>query len=308
VVGNAPDALSTIEGQEGAIALLRGALAAGKVGHAYAFVGPAGSGRRATALAFAAELVAPGDARQRARIERGAHPDVRLLEPTPPDGNPKGPLGIRIDDIRDLEHLARLRPLEAPVKVFIVDEAQRMTLATPQAFLKTLEEPPAHTVLILVLPHARALPPTVLSRCQIVRFAPPAGGSRLALLPESSDERRAPALAWLALDAPAAGDAAVGLAEAIGRDREKAEAVIETCWLWYRDLLCRQAAAGDRLAALAEQGDAVATRAATLSLDAVVAGLAACREAWLALAGNVSPRLTVEVLLGRLGGRLEAAA
>jgi DNA polymerase-3 subunit delta' len=300
-----PDALGAIPGQEGAVALLRGALAAGKVGHAYAFVGPAGSGRRATALAFAAELVAPGDARQLERIRRGAHPDVRVIEPTPAESNPKGPLGIRIGDVRELGRLAALCPFEAPVKVFVVDEAQRMTLATPQAFLKTLEEPPARTVLILVLPHARALPATILSRCQIVRFAPLGGAGRVALLPEGDDERRAPALAWLAAEGAVADDVAMSLGESIGRDRERAEAVIETCWLWYRDLLCRQAGGASRLAAL---GAAVGARAGTLSVDAVVEGLAACREAWLALAGNVSPRLTIEVLLGRLGRRLEEAA
>jgi DNA polymerase-3 subunit delta' len=300
------DALDAIVGQEAAVALLRRALASGKVGHAYAFAGPPGSGRRRAALAFAAELVAPGDARQRERIARGAHLDVRVLEPTPPEGNPKGPLGIRIADIRDLERLASLRPVEAPVKVFVIDEAQRMTLATPQAFLKTLEEPPARTVLILILPHARALPATVLSRCQLVRFAPPAAPGQPALLPRADDAARAPALAWLAggrEDHPA-------LAEAVGRDRGRAEAAVETCWLWYRDVLCRQAGGGAP-PALPAHAAGVAADAAALSPDAVLAALGACREAWLALAGNVGPALTLEVLMGRLGPRprpAEAAA
>ena len=53
----------------------------------------------------------------------------------------------------------------------MLDEAERMTGDTPQAFLKTLEEPPPATVIILILPRARAVPATVLSRCQVVRFA-----------------------------------------------------------------------------------------------------------------------------------------
>src|SRR5206468_650632 len=118
-------------------ALSRGALGADRVAHAYAFVGPPGVGRKLTALAFAKALVAPAGGGPAARIERGAHPDVRLIQPTPPEDNPKGPLLLRIENVRALERLAALRPAEAARKVFIVDEADRMTAATPQAFLKT---------------------------------------------------------------------------------------------------------------------------------------------------------------------------
>ena len=66
------------------MSLLRRALAAGRVAHAYAFVGPAGSGRKATALALATALVAPDGGPAASRVERGSHPDVRRLGPTPP--------------------------------------------------------------------------------------------------------------------------------------------------------------------------------------------------------------------------------
>ena len=184
----------TISGQDEAVALLRRALAADRVAHAYAFVGPPGSGRKLAALAFAKALVAPSGRAAAARVERGAHPDVRLIQPTPPENNPKGPLALRIESVRALERLAALRPVEAPWKVFIVDEAERMTVATPQAFLKTLEEPPARTVIILILSQLRALPATVLSRCQIVRFRPRHADGTLALLPDGRDEARRRAL------------------------------------------------------------------------------------------------------------------
>ena len=145
----ATDAFAEIRGQDDAVEVLRRAVAGGRVAHAYAFVGPAGSGRKATALAFAKALVAPGDAGRAGRIDRGTCPDVRLIAPTPPEKNPKGPLALRIEDIRELEHLAALRPAEAAWKVFIVDDADRMTGPAPQAILKTLEEPPARTVIVL---------------------------------------------------------------------------------------------------------------------------------------------------------------
>lgn len=293
----AEDAFGGIRGQDEAVALLRRALTAGRVAHAYAFVGPAGSGRKLTAVAFAKALVAPAGGPAAARVERGAHPDVRLIQPTPPEGNPKGPLALRIENVRALERLAALRPAEAPRKVFIVDEADRMTAAAPQAFLKTLEEPPDRTIIVLILTQLRALPATLLSRCQIVRFRPRQAEGMIALLPDGRDEARRRALGVLA-DVLRNGDAAVLEAgEDMGRDRRAAETLVEACWLWHRDLLCAEAGAPARLAVFAEPGERPPGHR---SLDALLARLAACREAWHALQGNVSPRLTVEVLLGRL--------
>src|SRR2546425_559840 len=71
------------------------------------------------------------------------HPDLHLIAPTPPETNPKGARAIRIDAIRGLERQAALRPVMAPRKLFVPDEAERMTGEAPQAFLKTLEGPPA---------------------------------------------------------------------------------------------------------------------------------------------------------------------
>jgi DNA polymerase-3 subunit delta' len=292
---DAPSALDVIVGQAEAVELLRRALAGGRVAHAWAFIGPHGAGRRTSALAFAKALVAPSGGAAASRVDRGLHPDVHLLGPTPPASNPKGTPAIRVENIRELERLASLKPAEAPWKVFIVDEAESMTGAAPQAFLKTLEEPPARTVIILVLSQARALPATVLSRCQVVRFRPRAAEGAVALLPGGAGEDRERALGWLAQAQTGGVEAVLRIGEAVGRDREAALAAVDTCWLWYRDLLCSQGGADSRLAVFAGKADGSGR-----SLDEVVAGLSACREAWQAIQGNVSPRLTVEVLLSRL--------
>jgi len=329
-------ALDGVEGQAEAVELLRRALEGDRVAHAWAFIGPEGAGRRTTALAFAKALVAPSGGTAASRVDRGLHPDVHLLGPTPPASNPKGTPAIRIEHIRELERLASLKPAEAPWKVFIVDEAETMTGAAPQAFLKTLEEPPARTVIILVLRQARALPATVLSRCQIVRFRPRPSDGAVALLPGGAGEDRQRALGWLAHAQAGGIEAILQIGEAVGRDREAALAAVETCWLWYRDLLCSQAGADSRLAVFGDAVRAAGRRGAGAppseaseirdraagrrgagappseaseiqrpdgsrrSLDEVVAGLSACREAWQAIQGHVSPRLTVEVLLSRL--------
>jgi hypothetical protein len=83
----------------------------------------------------------------------------------------------------------------------------------------------------------------------------------------------------------------------VGRDRQAAETFVQTCWLWHRDLLCGLAGGPSRLTVF---GDAARAAGRERSLDAVLSALRDCREAWLALQGNVSPRLTVEALLGRL--------
>jgi len=285
-------ALEAIRDQAEAVEILRRAIESGRVAHAYAFIGPPGVGRRATALAFAKDLVAPSGGASAARVDRGLHPDVQVIGPTPPTSNPKGVPAIRVDNVRELERMAALRPAEAAHKVFIVDEAESMTGAAPQAFLKTLEEPPARTVIVLILSQARALPATVLSRCQIVRFRPRAAEG-VALLPSGADRERA--LDWLAQAQSRGPEAIIQIGEVVGRDREMAEGAIETCWLWFRDLLCAHAGSAAELTVFA--GKAAAGRR---TLDEIVAGLSACREAWLAIQGNVSPRLTVEVLLSRL--------
>jgi DNA polymerase-3 subunit delta' len=289
-------ALEAIEGQAEAVELLRRALEGGRIAHAWAFIGPSGAGRRTTALAFARALVAPSGGAAASRVDRGIHADVHLLGPTPPASNPKGTPAIRIENIRELGRLAALKPAEASWKVFIVDDAETMTGAAPQAFLKTLEEPPPQTVIILILSHARALPATVLSRCQIVRFRPRAAEGALALLPGCSGNDRARALGWLTQAQERGVEAVLKIGEAVGRDREAALTAVETYWLWYRDLLCAHGGAGAPLAVFGDQ----VQRNPQRSLDEVLAGLSACREAWQAIQGSVSPRLTVEVLLSRL--------
>jgi hypothetical protein len=259
-------------------ALLEHALAMGRVAHAYAFIGPPGSGRKTTARAFARRLLGS---------DRESHPDLHVITPTPPSTNPRGALAIRIADVRALERAASLAPVVGPWKVFIVEDADRMTGESPEAFLKTLEEPPPRTVIVLILGRARAVPATVLSRCQIVRFAPRPSAT-------AADDRTA-ARAMFREVRDRGAEAMFRHAQSVDRDRHRAEALVEAVWLWYRDLL--RAKAGVAV------GDEEAREAEALTLAELVAALGACREAWRALAINVSPRLTLEVLLSRLAGR-----
>jgi DNA polymerase-3 subunit delta' len=281
--------LDAIEGQPRAVALLRRALATGRVAHAYAFIGPAGSGRATTALAFAAALLCErggcGTCRTCAQVARREHPDLHVIVPTPPRDRPKGPRAIRIDDIRELERQAALRPARAARKVFILDEAERMTGDSPEAFLKTLEEPPPHTVLIVLLPRALAVPATVLSRCQLVRFQP---------RDDAGSAARAEAAAVLAEVRTRGAEALARRAQGYDRDREKAEQFVDGCRLLLRDVLVAGAGAPELAGAVPPPLERA------WGMPELLEGLELCREARAALAVNVGPRLTVEVVVSRL--------
>jgi len=142
--------------QEEAKRLLRAALADGPA-HAYLFHGPPGVGKRRAATAFAAELI--GDA---ARVERGTHPDLYVLEPIGDQ--------VLIDEIRALRRDLHMRPFEASRRVYIVLEADAMNEAAADALLKDLEEPPEYAVIVLVADDIGPLPETIRSRCQMIPF------------------------------------------------------------------------------------------------------------------------------------------
>lgn len=291
-------ALETIRDQPRAVELLRRALDGARVAHAYAFVGPAGSGRMTTAAAFAqALLCATGQACGRCRacaLAAGAqHPDLHVVVPTPPESNPRGARAIRIGAIRELERQAALRPALGGRRVVILDEAERMTGESPQAFLKFLEEPPAGTVVILVLPGVRAVPATVISRCQIVRFQPRGAGRTATIVGES-----------LALLQAARTEGAPALFRRTERvDRDRAEALIDGCWLLCRDLLLARAGAPAALLSDADRAAELVAEAGRWTDDDLLAAVAICRRAREALINNVTPRLTVEMVVGRLLAR-----
>jgi len=136
--------------------LLAAALVDGPA-HAYLFHGPAGVGKRATALAFAAELLA-GDP----RVERRTHPDLYVLEP----------LGdqIRIDAVRELRRDLHMRPFEADTRVYLLFGAHLLNDEAADALLKDLEEPPAYAVIVLVADEVGSLAETIRSRCQAIPF------------------------------------------------------------------------------------------------------------------------------------------
>jgi DNA polymerase III subunit delta' len=165
--------LAGIRGQDRARDMLARALASGKLPHAYLFDGPAGVGKRTTALALAAalncerEAGAPEcDCPPCRKIAGGLHPDLLVLAPEGPGGF------IKIEQIRELLAVLAFPPHEGRARVIVIEDAEKMNPAAANAFLKTLEEPPNRTHIVLLSSAPDRLLVTIRSRCQRIRFAP----------------------------------------------------------------------------------------------------------------------------------------
>jgi DNA polymerase-3 subunit delta' len=160
---------SEIFGQEKAIAVLQHALRHDRIPQAYVFAGPDGIGKKLSAITLAKALncrECEDDSCDQCvschKIDGGNHPDVRIIEP-------EGQF-IKIDQIRALQKDAGYKPFEGKRKVYIIDQAEAMRPESANALLKTLEEPSADCLIILVTANVYALLPTVISRCQFLRF------------------------------------------------------------------------------------------------------------------------------------------
>lgn len=164
-----------ILGHRAAIARLWGALARDELHHAYLFEGPEGVGKHTVAVRLAMAANCTGEADPPPcgvcptceQIRAGHHPDVLVLEPAAERATPI----ISVDQVREVVRVAGYHRYGARRRFILIDPAEAMPDPAANALLKTLEEPPAGTGFILVATHSSALLPTVLSRCQRIRFS-----------------------------------------------------------------------------------------------------------------------------------------
>ena len=152
-------------------AVLGAALApSGSPSHAYLFSGPAGSGKRSVARAFATALLTEGSADPEGaavRVQHGAHPDLTWVAPT-------SAAGILVGDVDEAVVAGAARtPFEAQRRVFVIEDADELNDQAANRMLKTLEEPPSFAHLILLTTRPGEVLPTIASRCQPVRFDAP---------------------------------------------------------------------------------------------------------------------------------------
>ncbi len=169
--------LLRILGQDQPRRIIQNALENNSVSHAYLFYGPESIGKKLTAIEFAKALNCVvsgpvdncGECPSCRKIDQAIHPDFFLLEPK--KSSPAGRNAIiNVDEIRELQKKLAYLPYEAKTKVAILDGAETMNPQAANTLLKTLEEPPSSTILILISSSPYQLLPTIISRCQGVKF------------------------------------------------------------------------------------------------------------------------------------------
>lgn len=299
---------------------------------AYLFVGPAGVGKRTTAVALAKALNCSTQGAEACeqcticrRIDRQLHPDIHLVEP-------QGQV-IKIDQVRQLRETLTLQAYEARKKVAIIDDAGRLTTEASNALLKILEEPPLETLFVLICQHLGSLPATVISRAQVLRFGLLSRAQVVTLLLEHGQEpgeadraacftggrpgaalaldlpltlqRRAEALQILTL--AQAGDAAAMLATAEQWAKRKGDAdvLLEMLLSLIRDLVVSRADGddtrlihGDLYAELARLATAVPSSTLWEIFEIVHSTQEAVKH-------NANLQLAFEVMLFKIGDAYE---
>ena len=329
-----------IRGQQQAIGLLTTLLRKGHIPHALVFTGIDGIGKQTTAQAFAmacncedpqpfsasssetspaARTNACGQCRSCRRILSDNHPDILHFRPS---GNM-----IRIAVIRDLIQQLTIKPFEQGKRVVIIAGSDTMNMEASNALLKVLEEPPENTLLILTARQTADLLPTIVSRCQQIRFSPLPRDVLIGLLTADDaltmeEARAAAALAegsythalkmvqtgwiprrdWLAnelsrLDGRST-TAKLALAEKLADGKKLLPDTLAWLMTWYRDLIVfpfqpEQIVNSD----LCHQ---VRAEAAKTSPQALIDRMKAVQRARQHLAANANPRLTMEDLVLQL--------
>lgn len=162
-----PQRWETVVGQESVTTTLRQAIAHNEIGQAYLFCGPRGVGKTSCARIFARAI--------NEGVQAGSSDDLDILDDNAQDWSFNifeldAASNNKVEDIRTLTDQVRIPPAQGKYKVYIIDEVHMLSTNAFNAFLKTLEEPPAHAIFILATTEKHKVIPTILSRCQIYDF------------------------------------------------------------------------------------------------------------------------------------------
>ena len=337
-------------GHDGAVRALARSICADRVAHAYLFTGPHAIGKTtlARALAQALECTSAnrpcGECAACQKIARHRHPDVQLIEGVPPrfdfDKDTAPPprandwehRTLRIKQIREIEHFVSRSPFEGRWKIVILRRFEEAEDPAANAFLKTLEEPPSHTRLILTARDASLLLPTIASRCQVFALRPLALADVESALVERShaEPEQARLLAHLSggrlgWAVRANADHALlnarrehldslnivldeGRAERLARAGDLAKEtdtlpeLLEQWMGWWRDVLLVQNGEQARVTNV-DREENLRDHAARFGSEDVQGALKSLRATTRYLTQNVNARLAMEVLLLNLPGK-----
>ncbi|MDF1565515.1 MAG: DNA polymerase III subunit delta' [Deltaproteobacteria bacterium] len=345
--------VDSILGHDRPKTILSAALAGGRLHHAWLFSGPAGVGKELLAMIFARALLCEGGDAGRPceacesceRSARGVNPDLVIVRPEAErvarneidrdalEGSPSRE--IRIAEVRALERRLRLPSHRGGRTVALISPAEAMNGSAQNALLKTLEEPPNGSVLLLVTDAEGALLPTVRSRCLRLPFGPLptallerelrarlecdeavarsvaalSGGSlgRALQLGTESAERRYQVLDLLEVLTTSRGPDPIEIQRAAAEwsgDRDDTTWLLEITEGYLRDLLAAAAGAGAEALHNHDRVDPILATAARVAPFRIHAALESLEEARAGLARNANLRLTLERTLGRVAEAL----
>jgi DNA polymerase III subunit delta' len=311
---------------------LRQALGKGRLHHAYLFVGPEGVGKRTLALALAQAIHCAemsddfcGRCANCARIQDGNHPDVRIIEVL------AGKKEISIQQIREVERQLNFRSFSGGKKIVVLDPATLLNLSAQNALLKTLEEPPQDSLLILIATNTGGLLPTLRSRCLRLSFGPLPGelvcgylisrkglkqqeaeflaamargslGTALDIDGEGLREKRRD---WIELlSALKTGDyrAATAAAEALGNNREESIKFLQWAETWYRDLMVHAVKRESRDLVNVDMAERIEQESANVKLEQILSSVGLTVEAAAGIQRNLNRRMVLEHLLFNVMG------
>ncbi|MEA2595284.1 MAG: polymerase subunit delta [Thermomicrobiales bacterium] len=312
----------------------------GRVRHAYLFAGAEGIGKTTLSRAFCQALICQeppdlgvscGGCLACRKIARSVHPDVQTFSLAGQAAGQKGTknISLTIETVRELCATASLRPMEGRWRVLIVEDAETLQGIAQEALLKTLEEPPAFMVMILLANDAEVLLPTIRSRCQVVELRPvhrsvirdgliasgvpadradelaalaagsPGWARRAVDEPKLVEQRRQAvvrALDWITGSGYERLVAAVRIGDSFTKRRSETFADLDTLLGVWRDALLLRAGQPDYLT-FRGQRDRLDDVAGAWPIEAVHRAVRSVQECIADLEANVRPRLALEAMV-----------
>jgi len=320
-------AFGSIKGHAQQITMLRSTIQRGTVAHAYLFTGIPGIGKMTVAHGLAKALNCSSgleadfcdDCSSCVMISGGTHPDVQVIQP---DGD-----FIKITQIRTMQERLLYARFYERYRVVLIDRAETMNLQSANCLLKTIEEPPGNTVIILITPLPYQIPATIRSRCQRVAFQPlpsnqieeslremlgadsfgtyrlaagMAGGSlgrALRWQETGMFARRQQLLALLSGPNPPRLNALLDCADELGEDRSELLELLDLLRLWIRDVMIAGETGAEADILNIDLAGEVMAAARRLSLPHLFRQEMLIAEVQAALKGPANPRLAMERLL-----------
>ena len=281
------NALDKIENQNLARRILKGILKTGRIANAYLFTGQSGTGKKFASIQFAKTLNCEKGGCEECssciKIGEFSHPDVHLIIPEPNKDS------VSINQIRDMQEEAHLRPFIARFKVYIIEEAERMSEEAANSLLKILEEPPRDTVFVLTTSSPQDILPTIISRCQMVRFTQ-------EFKTKKNLETGEKVFSLIGVN-----EVSYILREVRNVASTKVEAtdIVDFLALWYRDILFMKERDEESII-LRDKMEQLRDMEKRLPENFLILALTDILRARHLLARNVSPRLTLETLFMKL--------